>query len=147
MNKQAGTDEARIDRSNPEEIESSPIWKTNPEQWVEYVLSCAQKVRSIQLEAFGDLLYTEEMLESLDPWLFGEKCIIPALTLVARSGHLSPGDGMNLATVISRSPGLYAELTGQRIEVPEPIEFFKFLTERRLHDLERVEKKVDEDNW
>jgi len=115
-------------------MQEEPLWKTDPEKWLEQVLSCAQKARSVQLEAFGDLPEAEEVLESLDPWLFGEKCVLPALILVAKSGSLRPGDGMNLATVLHRSPGWGANVVSQGIEIPEPIEFYKFLMEKEGKD-------------
>jgi len=115
-----------------------PLWKTDPEQWLERILSCAQKARSIQLEAFGDLPGAEEVLESLDPWLFGEKCVIPVLIFVTRfvtkSGRLRPGDGMNLVTVLQRSPGWGTEVMSQGIKIPGPMEFYRFLAGREKED-------------
>jgi len=74
-------------------------------EYLNKLLFDAQRCRSKLLESIGNDEASLAVLEDLEPWLFGKKCIIEPLRKCI-DGEPSDSDVINFATVAKMSPNL-----------------------------------------
>ena len=87
------------------------------------LLRDTQRVRSKLLEAFGGDDAAPAVLESLDPWVFGNQCIIPILSKLLM-GEPTDVDVMNFVAIANLSLNLQTEGTISGRYDPETEEIF-----------------------
>jgi len=78
-------------------------------KYLNHLLRDAQRVRSKLLESVGDDEVGQTILEEINPWLFGRKCIILPLTKCIDNGNPTDEDVYNFSIIAQRSPTLSLE--------------------------------------
>lgn len=88
------------------------------------VQTAVQKTRSNLIEAMGDDEAAMKVNEALQPWLFGDRCILRATEIVLARGQVTAGELYNLLIICNR-PELRALLgmwfaLNREDDLPEP---------------------------
>lgn len=93
-------------------------------KYLNHLLRDAQRVRSKQFEGLGDDDASKTVLEELEPWLFGRKCIIPHLVKCIE-GEPGDGDVLNFSIIARQSSNLRLEGIVSKRKDPVMEEIFK----------------------
>jgi hypothetical protein len=88
------------------------------------MLFAVQKARSDLIEAVGDDDAGRAVNADLSPWLFGPKCILPALVKfldrVESGGPIAGADFYNFMRIADRTPAILAITIIDGEPLPEP---------------------------
>lgn len=88
---------------------------------VDRMVQVVTKMRSVGRETLGDTAITQDLFEDLEPWVYGEKSILPKLAMLQDRGNVTGPELYNLMYVAHHlAPYIAASALGMGDPLPEP---------------------------